>query len=100
MSQNRLPPPESQACLFQLRPSTQKGGTLIAEEVTDWATHERRLSDPDGYRLPLAPDAGRGCCTYTITASACCARNPASRWPRLCVSCACPVRRSGRFCLC
>jgi hypothetical protein len=46
MSQNRLPPPESEACLFQLRSSTQKGGTLIAEDVTDHATHERRICDP------------------------------------------------------
>jgi hypothetical protein len=60
MSQNRLPPPESEACLFQLRSSTPKGGTLIAEDVTDHATHERRICDPDGYRLPFCPRCGKG----------------------------------------
>jgi hypothetical protein len=59
MSQNRLPPPESEACLFRLRSSTQKGGTLIAEEVTDHATHERRICDRDGYRPPCCPRCGR-----------------------------------------
>jgi Domain of unknown function (DUF6431) len=58
MSQNRLPPPESEACLFRLRSSTQKGGTLIAEDVTDHATHERRICDPDGYRPPFCPRCG------------------------------------------
>lgn len=60
MSQNRLPPPESEACLFRLRSSTQKGGTLIAEEVTDHATHERRICDPDGYRPASCPRCGKG----------------------------------------
>jgi hypothetical protein len=60
MSQNQLPPPEYEACLFRLRSSTQKGGTLIAEDVTDHATHERRISDPDGYRLPFCPRCGKG----------------------------------------
>ena len=59
MSQNRLPPPESEACLFRLRSSTQKGGTLIAEDVTDHATHERRICDPDGYRPPFCPRCGK-----------------------------------------
>ncbi|PYT72374.1 MAG: hypothetical protein DMG39_10140 [Acidobacteria bacterium] len=58
MSQNRLPPPESEACLFRLRSSTQKGGTLIAEEVTDHAAHERRICDPDGYRPAFCPRCG------------------------------------------
>ncbi len=58
MSQNRLPPPESEACLFRLRPSTQKGGTLIAEEVIDHATHERRICEPGGYRPPSCPRCG------------------------------------------
>src|SRR5205085_6689698 len=60
MSQNQLPPPESEACLFRLRSSSQKGGTLIAEDVTDHATHERRICDPDGYRLPFCPRCGKG----------------------------------------
>jgi len=40
--------PES--CLNRAYLSSQKGGTLIAEEVRDLETHERRLDDPDGYR--------------------------------------------------
>jgi hypothetical protein len=58
MSENRLPPPKYEACLFRLRPSTQKGGTLIAEDVTDQATHERLICDPDGYRPPFCPRCG------------------------------------------
>jgi hypothetical protein len=58
MSQHRLPPPGPEACLVRLRPSTQKGGTLIAEEVTDRATHERRICDPDAYRPPCCPTCG------------------------------------------
>jgi hypothetical protein len=58
MSQNRLPPPRAEACLVRLRPSSQKGGTIIAEDVTDRATHERRLCDPDGYRPPFCPNCG------------------------------------------
>ncbi len=58
MSRNRLPPPDPEACLRQLRPSTQKGGTLIAEDVTEWATHDRRICDPDGYRPPSCPTCG------------------------------------------
>jgi hypothetical protein len=50
MSQRRLPPPDPPACLLRLRPSSQKGGTLIAEAVTERAEHERRVRDPDGYR--------------------------------------------------
>jgi uncharacterized protein DUF6431 len=55
MSQDRRPPPEGEACLVRLRPSSQKGGTIIAEEVTDAATHERRLCEPDGYRPRFCP---------------------------------------------
>jgi Domain of unknown function (DUF6431) len=50
MSQRRLPPPEPAPCLVRPYPSSQKGGTLIAEHVTDRNEHRRRLSDPDGYR--------------------------------------------------
>jgi Domain of unknown function (DUF6431) len=57
MSQNRLPP-QYEACLVRLRSSTQKGGTLIAEEVTDHPTHERRICNPDGYRPPFCPRCG------------------------------------------
>ena len=50
MSQRRLPPPEPAPCLVRPYPSSQKGGTLIAEHVTDRADHRRRLCNPDGYR--------------------------------------------------
>lgn len=49
MSRPRLPPPPP-ACLVRPYPSSQKGGTLIAEDVADPAEHARRLCDPDGYR--------------------------------------------------
>ena len=58
MSRNRLPPPDPEACLVRLRPSTQKGGTLIAEDVVDRATHDRRICDPDGYRPSACPTCG------------------------------------------
>ena len=58
MSQNRLPPPGPGACLVRPSPSSQKGGTLIAEEVTEPAVHQRRLCDPDGYRPPRCPRCG------------------------------------------
>ena len=58
MSQDRLPPPEPEACLVRLRPSSQKGGTIVAEDVTDLATHDRRLCDPDGYRPRFCPSCG------------------------------------------
>lgn len=58
MSRDRLPPPEPEACLVRLRPSSQKGGTIVAEDVTDLATHERRLCDPDGYRPKRCPGCG------------------------------------------
>lgn len=60
MSQNRLLHPESEGCVFRLRASTPKDGTLIAEDVTDHATLERRICDPDGYRLPFCPRRGKG----------------------------------------
>jgi hypothetical protein len=55
MSQDRLPPPRPEACLVRLRPSTQKGGTIIAEDVTDRATHDRLICAPDGYRPAFCP---------------------------------------------
>jgi len=45
-----MSPPPPARCLERPYPSSQKGGTLIAEDVVDFATHERRLLDPDGYR--------------------------------------------------
>jgi len=44
--------------LFRLRLSTQKGGTLIAEDVTDLATHEMCVRDPDAYRPKYCPHCG------------------------------------------
>lgn len=58
MSQHRLPPPECEVCLVRLRSSSQRGGTIIAEDVTDLATHDRRIHDPDGYRPPFCPSCG------------------------------------------
>jgi hypothetical protein len=58
MSQDRLPPPRAEACLVRLRPSSQKGGTIMAEDVTDLATHDRGLCDPDGYRPAFCPNCG------------------------------------------
>ena len=46
-----LPPPQPPSCLILAYRSTgQKGGTLIAGDVMDMATHLRRLGEPDGYR--------------------------------------------------
>jgi hypothetical protein len=50
MTDHRPPPPEPEECLTCSRASRYKGGTLIAEEVHDLATHRERLADPDGYR--------------------------------------------------
>ena len=55
MSHNRLPPPREEVCLVRLRQSTQKGGTIIAEHVTDRATHDRHICDPDAYRPAFCP---------------------------------------------
>lgn len=56
MSRDRLPPP-APPYLTRRYPSTQKGGTLIAEDVTDLEAHRRRLCDTDGYR----PSSCRRC---------------------------------------
>jgi len=50
MSDHRSPPPAAAPCLKRPRPSSQKGGTLIAENVIDLVTHRRLVCDPDGYR--------------------------------------------------
>lgn len=60
MSQNRLPPPDREACLVRPRPSSQKGGTIIAEDVTDPAAHDRRICNPDAYRPAFCPNCGGG----------------------------------------
>jgi hypothetical protein len=58
MSRHRLPPPEPEACLVRLRPSSQKGGTIIAEDVTERCEHERRICNPDAYRPVFCPTCG------------------------------------------
>jgi len=58
MSQERLPLAAPADCLVRPYPSSQKGRTLIAEEVTDRATHEQRLRSPDGYRPSRCPRCG------------------------------------------
>lgn len=60
MSRDRLPPPTPPECLVRPYPSSQKGGTLIAEDVHDMQEHARRLCDPDGYRPPRCPRCGHG----------------------------------------
>jgi len=50
MTDDRPPPLELEACLSRPYPSSQKGGTLIVEDVVDLAEHERRLEHPDMYR--------------------------------------------------
>lgn len=49
MTDHRSPPPETEACLCRRYPSTQKGGTLIAEDVTELGEHTRKLAG-GGYR--------------------------------------------------
>jgi len=56
----RLSPPHPPRYLERRYASIQKGGTLIAEDVTDLRTHNRRLSDPDGYRPSCCPRCGHG----------------------------------------
>jgi hypothetical protein len=58
MTDHRSPPPEPEVCLCRPYPSSQKGGTLIAEDVRDLAAHERRLGDPDAYRPACCPRCG------------------------------------------
>ncbi len=53
------PPPEA-PCLYRPYPSSQKGGTLIAEAVRDYATHRARMCSPDGYRPARCPTCGHG----------------------------------------
>jgi len=50
ITENRSLSSAPQACLNRPYPSSQKGGTLIVEDVLDLESHERRLDDPDMYR--------------------------------------------------
>ena len=54
------PPPPPPLCLIQRYSSTQKGGTLIAGDVMDLASHQRRICDPDGYRPSTCSKCGHG----------------------------------------
>jgi len=58
MTDSRSLSPAAEACLCRSYPSSQKGGTLIAEDVHDLATHERRLEAPDAYRPSACPRCG------------------------------------------
>ena len=50
MTEKRSLSSASESCLNRPYRSSQKGGTFIAEDVHDLATHERRLQSPDTYR--------------------------------------------------
>lgn len=58
MTRHRVPPPHEPSCLSRPYPSSQKGGTLIAEEAVDLAAHLREVADPDGYRPASCPSCG------------------------------------------
>ena len=60
MTQQQVPPPQEAACLSRPYPSSQKGGTLIAETVVDLRMHQRLLPEPDGYRPEHCPGCGHG----------------------------------------
>lgn len=58
MAQIAVLPPEPEACLTRPYPSSQKGGTLIAEDVLDLETHTQRLDSLDLYRPQACPRCG------------------------------------------
>jgi hypothetical protein len=49
LTDHRSPPPPAEGCLCQPYPSSQKGGTIIAESVVSFEEHERLLRN-GGYR--------------------------------------------------
>lgn len=51
MTDHRSPPPQPEECLCRRYPSSQKGGTLIVEEVVTLERHEQMLRS-GGYRPP------------------------------------------------
>ncbi len=55
MTQQRVPPPREPACLSRPYPSSQKGGSLIAEAVVDLTEHEKLLAAVSGYRPAECP---------------------------------------------
>lgn len=58
MTEIRSLSPADEACLCRAYSSTQKGGTLIAEDVHDLEAHEQRLAQPDSYRPASCPRCG------------------------------------------
>ncbi len=59
-----MPPPPPEVCLVRSYKSRGvKGGTFIAEGVTDLEAHLRMLPDPDAYRavIGLCPNCGQDC---------------------------------------
>jgi len=58
MQTSTLAPPPEAPCLYRPYPSSQKGGTLIATDVVDLATHQARMRSPDGYRPSRCPTCG------------------------------------------
>ncbi len=58
MTDSRSLSPAPEACLRRPYSSSQKGGTLIAEDVHDLATHEERLEHPGAYRPAACPRCG------------------------------------------
>lgn len=58
MTESRSLSPAVETCLGRAVPSSQKGGTLIAEDVRDLAAHEQRLEAPEDYRPPACPRCG------------------------------------------
>ena len=55
MTQNRISPSPATDCLYRPYQSSQKGGTLIAADVSSLTTHQQRLADPNGYRPSHCP---------------------------------------------
>jgi hypothetical protein len=45
-----MSPPPAPRCLEKPYPASQKGGTLIAEDITELDIHLELVADPDGYR--------------------------------------------------
>lgn len=58
VTDHRSPPPPAESCLCRPYPSSQKGGTVIAEEVLDLDVHERLLGN-GGYRPAGCPRCGK-----------------------------------------
>jgi hypothetical protein len=56
----RSGPPTPEPCLIQSRRTRFRGGTLIAIDVHDFAAHEQRLRDSEGYRPRTCPRCGAG----------------------------------------